>query len=69
MTKRRYLVTERQDAPRQSHRNFLFPECLYTIKRLEDGAIFRVTLSKSLRWVPGDIVEMEDLLLEAPRVG
>jgi hypothetical protein len=60
MVKRKYQVTEKQDAPRQSHRSFLFPECLYTLKRLEDGCIFRVTLSKSLRWEPGDIVEWEE---------
>jgi hypothetical protein len=63
MAKRRYEVTERQDAPRGSHRSFLFPEWLYTLKRQEDGSVFRVTLSKSLEWKPGDIVEVEDLIL------
>lgn len=67
MRKHKYQVTERQDAPRQSHRNFLFPECLYTLKRLEDGCIFRVTLSRSLGWQPGDIIELEDLLVEPPK--
>lgn len=65
MMKRKYLVLERQEAPRQSHRNFLFPEWLYTLKRLEDGALFRVTLSKSLRWEPGDVVMLEDFRVGA----
>jgi hypothetical protein len=64
MAKHKYEVKEFQEASRQSHRGFLFPECLYTLKRQEDGCIFRVTLSKSLRWEPGDIVELEDLLIE-----
>jgi len=64
MTKRKYLVMERLDAPRQSHRSFLFPEWLYTLKRVEDGTILRVTLSKSLRWEPGDVVELQDLLID-----
>jgi hypothetical protein len=64
MMKRKYLVTEVQEAPRYSHRSYLFPECLYTLKRMEDGAIFRVTLSKSLRWTAGDVVELADLELK-----
>ncbi len=67
MTKREYLVTDKQEPPPQSHRNFLFPECLYTLKRLDSGAVFRVTLSKSMGWKPGDIIEMEDLLVETVR--
>lgn len=65
MNRRKYLVTERQDAPGQSHRSFFFPECLYTLKRVEDGCVFRMTLTKSLRWEPGDIVQLEDLLVES----
>jgi hypothetical protein len=64
MNKRKYLLTERQEAPRRSHRSFLFPECLYTLRRQDDGSIFHVTLSKSLRWEPGDILELEDFLIE-----
>jgi hypothetical protein len=64
MDKRQYLVTERQEAPRQSHRSFLFPECLFTLKRQDDGCVFRVTLSKNLRWEPGDIIELKDHQLE-----
>ena len=67
MAKRKYEVTGRQDAPRGSHRSFLFPEWLYTLKRQEDGSIFRVTMSKSLGWKPGDIVEVEDLILGTTR--
>lgn len=63
--KRKYLVTEKLEAPRQSHRSFLFPEWLYTLKRQDDGCLFRVTLSKSLRWEPGDVIELEDLQLQA----
>ena len=69
MTKRKYQVTEKQDAPRQSHRSFLFPEWLYTLKRVDDGCIFRVTLSKSLRWEIGDIIELEESLVEASSGG
>jgi len=68
MMKHKYEVTGREEAPRHSHRSFLFPEDLYTLKRLKDGAIFRVTLSKSLQWKPGDIIELEDLLVEAPQL-
>ncbi|HLY76212.1 MAG TPA: hypothetical protein VKU80_19080 [Planctomycetota bacterium] len=64
MTKRKYLVADRQEVPRQSHRSFLFPECLYTLKRQDDGCMFRVTLSKSLNWEPGDIIELEDFQVE-----
>jgi hypothetical protein len=64
MTKRKYEVTGREEAPRQSHRSFLFPECLYTLKRLDDGCIFRVTMSKALKWERGDIIELEDLLVD-----
>ena len=67
MTKRKYLVTEVQEAPRQSHGSFLFPECLYTLKRMDDGGIFRVTLSKFLRWEPGNVVELEDLLVDTQK--
>jgi len=64
MRTHRYEVIEKQDAPRQSHRSFMFPECLYLLKRLTDGAIFRVTLSKSLRWNPGEVVELADLVVD-----
>ena len=64
MKKRKYLVTEVQEAPRYSHGSYLFPECICTLKRVDDGAIFRVTLSKSLRLTPGEVIELEDLVLE-----
>jgi hypothetical protein len=59
------MVTERQDPPRGSHRSYLFPEWLYTLKRQDDGAIFRVILSKSLHWEPGDIIELEDRIVKS----
>lgn len=67
MMKHQYEVTRREEAPRQSHRSFLFPEWVYTLRRLEDGRLFHVNLRKSLKWEPGEVVELEDLLVLAPR--
>jgi hypothetical protein len=64
MRTHKYVVTECQEAPRLSHRSFLFPECVYTLKRAPDGSLVRVTLSKSLRWKPGDVVEVADLVVD-----
>ena len=65
MMKRKYLVLERQDAPRGSHRSYLFPEWLYTLRRQDDGCIFRLTLSKSTGWEPGELIELKDLTVQA----
>jgi hypothetical protein len=65
MTRRKYIVLERQELPRLSHRSFLFPECRYTLKRQDDGVVYHATLSSTLRWQPGDVVELEDLLVQA----
>ena len=64
MRTHKYLVTECQDAPRHSHGSFLFPQCVYTLKRMTDGALFRATLSRSLQWKPGDVVELADLVID-----
>lgn len=64
MVKRKYRVKNGQDLPRLSHRSWIFPECLYTLERQEDGKVFRVTLEKSLGWRSGDLVEVEDWIIE-----
>lgn len=62
--KRKYRVVERTDAPKTSHRSFMFPECVYTLLRLDDGRTIRIQLSRSLGWSPGEVVELEDLIVE-----
>ena len=65
LVKRTYLVLDRQDLPKGSHGSYLFPECVYTLKREDDGRTFQVTLSKAMHWERGASVELEDLLVEA----
>lgn len=67
MVRRKYRVAAREDVRGRSHASWLFPECLYTLERQEDGKIFKVTLSKALGWKPGDVVDVEDLLVEGVR--
>ena len=59
----RYRVQEIRDLPRTSHLSHLFPECVYTLVRLEGGRATQVKLRKSTGWKVGDTIEMDDLSL------
>ena len=62
---RKYRVKEVQEAPRLSHLSYLFPECIYTLIREEDGKSLRVLLRKSAGWKTGDTLELDDVTLKA----
>lgn len=61
----KYLVEEVQEAPRFSHLNHLFPECIYTLIRQEDGRAFRVRFVKSAGWKAGDRLELDEGVVKA----
>jgi hypothetical protein len=61
----KYLVKEVQDAPRFSHLNHLFPECIYTLIRQEDGRTFRIRFVKSAGWQSGDRLELDEGAVKA----
>jgi hypothetical protein len=62
---RKYLVKEVQEAPRLSHLSHLFPECIYTLIRQDDGRSLRVLLRKSIGWKAGDTLELDDVSIKA----
>jgi hypothetical protein len=63
--RRKYLVREVQEAPRLSHLSHVFPECVYTLIRQEDGKSLRVLLRKSLGWKAGDTLELDEGAVKA----
>ena len=62
---RKYVVKEVQEAPRLSHLSHLFPECIYTLIRQEDGRSLRVLFRKSLGWRAGDTLELDEASVHA----
>jgi hypothetical protein len=62
---RKYVVKEVQEAPRLSHLSHLFPECIYTLIRQEDGRSLRVLLQKSTGWKAGDTLELNEFSIKA----
>jgi len=64
-TLRKYFVKDVQEAPRLSHLSHIFPECIYTLIRQEDGKLLRVLLLKSIGWKPGDTLELDDMSVKA----
>jgi hypothetical protein len=63
--RRKYLVKEVQEAPRLSHVSLMFPECIYTLIRQEDGRSLRVLFRKSLGWRAGDTLELDEASVHA----
>ncbi len=63
--RRKYLVKDVQEAPRLSHLSQLFPECIYTLIREEDGRSLRVLLRRSTGWKAGDTLELDDSSVQA----
>jgi hypothetical protein len=62
---RKYVVQQVQDAPRLSHLSHLFPECVYTLVRQEDGKSLRVLFRKSLGWKAGDTLELDEFSVKS----
>jgi hypothetical protein len=58
-------VKEVQEAPRLSHLSHIFPECIYTLVRQDDGKTLRVLLLKSLGWKTGDTLELDETSVKA----
>jgi hypothetical protein len=63
--RRKYTVKEVQEAPRLSHLSHIFPECIYTLVRQDDGKTLRVLLLKSLGWKTGDTLELDETSVKA----
>ena len=61
----KYVVKEVQEAPRFSHLNHLFPECIYTLVRQEDGKVFQIQFLKSARWRTGETIELDEGAVKA----
>lgn len=66
-SRKQYLVQEIHEAPRASHRSFLFPRRIYTLLRQEDGKSLQLLLPTSLGWLIGQIVELSDATVETAR--
>ena len=48
-----------------SHAEFMFRSAIFTFTRLADGRTFRVRMPRQKAWRPGDVVTLEDAVLEA----
>ncbi|HVE43029.1 MAG TPA: hypothetical protein VNM14_24350 [Planctomycetota bacterium] len=64
-TRRKYVVKEVQEAPRLSHLSQMFPECIYTLIRQEDGKSLRLLLRRSTGWKAGDTLELDEYSVKA----
>ena len=63
--RRKYLVKSVQDAPRASHLSRLFPESVYTLLPQGGTREIQLLLRKALGWLPGDVVELDDVLVRS----
>ena len=63
--RRKYLVTSVREAPRGSHLSHLFPQCVYTLRPQGQTREIRLVLRKALGWMPGDVVELDDVLVKS----
>ena len=50
-----------------SHADFLFRSVTYTVTRVSDGRTFRLRMPKRPAWRRGEVVSVEDALLESDR--
>lgn len=63
-----YQVKGIQDLPSTSHLSRVFPECLFTLLRLDTGQSLQVVFRRALGWKVGDTIDLDDLAVQAAAV-
>lgn len=48
--------------------DFVFPSAIYTLKRRDDKAVFKIRMSMDPKWAVGEILRIEDWHIQAALV-
>lgn len=65
MTTQPYRVVSYQELPLISHADFSRPMATFTLVRVEDEKVVRVSLPRRTQWKVGEVIQIDDAIISA----